>query len=74
MQNIISRLGTEEFARLRIGIGAPPPEWDVADYVLSKFKSEEQPEMNAAITRAAAAVAAWTREGIEHCMTQYNAK
>jgi PTH1 family peptidyl-tRNA hydrolase len=74
LQDIIRRLGTEDFSRLRIGIGTPPPEWDVADYVLSKFTKEEQPELKAAVTRAAEAVAAWMREGIDHCMTKYNGK
>ena len=51
-----------------------PPEWDVADYVLSKFKKDEQPEIDAALDRAAEGVAAWTKEGLDYCMTQYNAK
>jgi PTH1 family peptidyl-tRNA hydrolase len=74
LADIIRRLGTEQVPRLRIGIGTPPPEWDVADYVLSKFKKDEQPEIEAAIALAAEAVAAWTREGIDFCMTKYNGK
>lgn len=73
LEDIIRRLGTDEFPRLRIGIGAPPPGRDVAGYVLSKFTNDEQPEIQAAITRATAAVATWVQQGVEHCMNQYNA-
>jgi PTH1 family peptidyl-tRNA hydrolase len=72
MEDIIRRLGSEEFARLRIGIGAPPEGWDWADYVLSKFSKEEIPEIEEVVGRAADAVALWAREGIEFCMNQYN--
>ena len=70
--DIIQRLGTEEFGRLRIGIGEPPPRWDAADYVLSKFKKEEIPEMEEAVRRAADAVAVWVDQGIDACMNQFN--
>jgi len=70
--DIIRRLGTEEFSRLRIGIGASPDQWDATDYVLSKFTRAEVPEIEEAVERAADAVAAWAREGIEHCMNRYN--
>lgn len=73
LDDIIRRLGTNEFSRLRIGIGPPPPNWDVADYVLSKFAKDEQPVMEQAATRAAEGAAAWIRDGIQYCMNQYNA-
>jgi len=72
MEDIIRRLGSEEFARLRMGIGAPPEGWDWADYVLSKFSKEEIAEIEEAVGKAADAVALWAREGIEFCMNQYN--
>src|SRR5699024_11909414 len=40
MKNIIAHLGTEKFPRIRVGIGAKPPEWDLADYVLAPFGRE----------------------------------
>ena len=73
LEDIIRRLGTEEFPRLRIGIGPPPQGRDVAGYVLSKFTKDEQPDIQAAITRAADAVSAWSQSGMQHCMNQYNA-
>jgi PTH1 family peptidyl-tRNA hydrolase len=72
LEDIIRRLGTEEFPRLRIGIGAPPPGWDPADYVLGRFTEQERPEIEESIRRAADAVADWAREGIQACMNRYN--
>ena len=72
LEDIIRRLGTEEFSRLRIGIGAAPEGWDWADYVLSKFTPDELPVIEQAVGLAADAVAVWAREGIEFCMNQYN--
>jgi peptidyl-tRNA hydrolase, PTH1 family len=72
LEDIIRRLGSEEFPRLRLGIGAAPEGWDWADYVLSKFAKEETPLMEQAVGLAADAVAVWVRDGIECCMNQYN--
>jgi len=72
LEDIIRRLGTEEFPRLRIGIGSPPEGWQGVDYVLSKFTREETEEIERAVQTAADAVACWAREGIAACMNQYN--
>jgi peptidyl-tRNA hydrolase, PTH1 family len=72
LEDIIRRLGTEEFARLRMGIGAAPEGRNWADYVLSKFATEELPDIERAVGLAADAVAVWARDGIEDCMNQYN--
>jgi PTH1 family peptidyl-tRNA hydrolase len=74
LQDIIRCLGTESVPRLRIGIGLPPENWDAADYVLSKFNEDEQPEMRAAIQRAADAATVWATGGIEPGMNQFNAE
>jgi len=73
LDDIVRRLGGEDFARLRIGIGAPPDGWDAADYVLGKFAKAERSEIDAAIWRAADAVVAWAHEGVESCMNRFNA-
>jgi PTH1 family peptidyl-tRNA hydrolase len=73
LQDIFRRLGTEQLARLRIGIGTPPEGWDPAAFVLSKFKQDEVDAIQQAIARAADAAAHWVRAGIQSCMNQYNA-
>lgn len=72
LEDIIRRLGTEDFPRLRIGIGAAPENWNWADYVLSKFGKDEIPLMEQAVARAVEAVVVWARDGVEACMNQYN--
>lgn len=72
LADIIRCLGTEEFPRLRIGIGVPPENWEGRDFVLSKFTKDEQPEMQIAVVRAAEAVECWATEGIAACMNQFN--
>ncbi|NIP85814.1 MAG: aminoacyl-tRNA hydrolase [Planctomycetales bacterium] len=72
LADVIRALGHQNFARLRIGIGSPPPHWDAADYVLSRFGGGEQEERGAAVGRAADAVEVWATAGIGPCMNQYN--
>ena len=72
LDDIIRRLGGDDVARLRIGIGSPPNGWDPADYVLGKFNKVERPEIDAAVWRAADAVAVWVCRGIDECMSKYN--
>ena len=73
LEDVIRRLGTEEFARLRIGIGAPPAGRDVTGYVLGRFTSEERAELEPALDKAADAVVAWALQGIADAMSQFNA-
>lgn len=72
LADVIRCLGTEMLPRMRIGIGPPPPEWDVADYVLSKFKKEEKKEIDALTSTAVEALADWVEHGVEYCMNRYN--
>jgi len=53
LRDIMQRLGTGNFRRLRIGIGRPPGAMDAADYVLATFRPEEFEAVNAAVDRAA---------------------
>jgi len=73
LDDILKRLGTDQVARLRVGIGAPPPGWDAADYVLGRFTSDESDLIRTAVGRAAEAVADWVGGGIELAMNKYNA-
>jgi peptidyl-tRNA hydrolase, PTH1 family len=72
LEDVIGRLATEEFSRLRIGIGAPPEGWDAVGFVLGKLSKEEKAEIDQAVSRAADAVGCWARDGIESCMNRYN--
>ncbi len=72
LEDIINRLATEDFPRLRIGVGTAPEGWAWADYVLSKFNPGELPVVKTAIELAADAAAVWVREGVDICMNQYN--
>ncbi len=72
LEDILQRLGSDNFPRLRIGIGAPPEGWDATGFVLGKFAAEEKDEIARAVSRAADAVLVWAREGVESCMNQYN--
>jgi PTH1 family peptidyl-tRNA hydrolase len=74
LQDILRCLGSDEFARLRIGIGTPPAGWDAAAFVLSKFAPDELAPIEAAIQRAANAAADWVDYGIQYCMNRYNAE
>ena len=72
MRSILARLGTEEFPRVRIGVGRPPAGWQLADYVLSRFSGEEREAVNGAIERASTALAAIMQGGAEAAMSRYN--
>jgi peptidyl-tRNA hydrolase, PTH1 family len=72
LQDIIRRLGTDEFPRLRIGVGSPPANWDAANFVLSKFTEGERKTMDGAVATAVQALQDWVSHGIEFCMNQYN--
>ena len=72
LRDIRNHLGTDEYARLRIGIDSPG-ESDAADYVLSRFRPSEKPVIEEAVQVAGEAVICWARNGVEACMNRYNA-
>jgi PTH1 family peptidyl-tRNA hydrolase len=71
--SIIAALGTENFNRLRIGIGADKSAV-LRDYVLSRFTASEKRLLGEVIDKAAEAVGVWIQEGIETAMNKYNTK
>jgi PTH1 family peptidyl-tRNA hydrolase len=73
LQNIIDRLGGNEFARLRIGIGSAAPGTAVA-HVLGDFAKNEKSVIAAALGRAAEAVECWLDKGVNEAMNRYNVK
>lgn len=74
IKNIIAHLGTQEFPRVKVGVGAKPPKMDLKDYVLSRFSKGEQEQMDQAFTEAAKAVAVMITEGPERAMNQFNTR
>lgn len=72
MQSIIERLGTQEFARLRLGIGRPPGRMDAAAYVLQDFGRAESELLPALLERAADAVLSFIKDGLVTAMNLYN--
>lgn len=72
IQSIIDALGSQAFARLRIGIGRPAGE-DPVDYVLSDFTLDERIEIERALDRALEAIHTWLAEGIQAAMNACNA-
>jgi peptidyl-tRNA hydrolase, PTH1 family len=71
LRNIQDHLGSDAYARLRIGVGQPTP-GDAVDFVLSRFKPGERPAVEDAVTLAIQAVVVWVRQGIEACMNKFN--
>ena len=74
LANILTRLGSDAIARLRIGIGTPPPPMAPMDFVLSRFTRSEEPQIAQAIERAAEAVELWAAGGVQQCMNRFNAE
>lgn len=74
IKNIISHLGTQEFPRIKVGIGNKPEGWDLADYVLSKYSKAEQEALEEAADGVVGAVKLMLVDDIEAAMNRYNAK
>lgn len=74
MKSIIEHLGTQEFMRIKIGVGEKPTGWDLADYVLGHFPKEERKLVEESISDCAKAVLMILTEGIEPAMNEYNRK
>ena len=73
LKDIIAKLGTDAFPRIRIGVGAPPhPDYDMADWVLSSFKNQDAEDMLAAAERAAQAAQCYITQGAERAMNRFN--
>jgi peptidyl-tRNA hydrolase, PTH1 family len=72
LKSIIERLGTQEFPRLRLGVGRGDARRDLADHVLSKFEPPERAGLETFITRAADAAEMFAVDGIGKVMNTYN--
>ena len=73
LKDIIAKLGTDAFPRIRIGVGAPPhPDYDMADWVLSSFKNQDAEDMLASAERAAQAAQCYITQGADRAMNRFN--
>jgi len=72
MRSIIEALGSQDFPRLRVGIGRPPGRMDPADYVLQDPSPEEEELFDQVCDRVAEAIHCWLTEGITLAMSRYN--
>lgn len=75
MRSILGQVGAPQFPRIRVGVGAKPEGWDLADWVLSRYAvREEQDAMAEAFNRAADCVEMWLKKGIDEAMQHFNQK
>ena len=73
LKNIISHLHTDQFPRIRLGVGAKPhPDYDMADWVLGKPQGDDRKNIDEAIKKAAQAVECYIKEGPQKAMGKFN--
>lgn len=73
LKSVIARLGTDQFPRIRLGVGDKPhPDYDMADWVLSTFKGQDAADMELVAKKAADAVECYITEGADRAMNRFN--
>ncbi|MBD5117915.1 MAG: aminoacyl-tRNA hydrolase [Clostridiales bacterium] len=73
LKSIIQHLGSDQFPRLKVGVGGKPhPDYDMADWVLGKLQGEDKKVMDEAVKRAADAVECFLRDGPQKAMNRFN--
>lgn len=73
LKSVIQHLGTDQFPRLKVGVGGKPhPDYDMADWVLGKLQGEDKKVMDGAVKRAADAVECLLRDGPQKAMNHFN--
>ena len=72
LKSLQQHLGTPDYVRVRFGVGRPPPMWEGADWVLAKFSSEEEEQLQSLVPQAADAAVAALLEGPVLAMNRYN--
>lgn len=74
IKSIIAHLGIDEFKRIKVGVGNKPEGYDLADYVLSRFKKEDEDVIRESIKKSSEAVKTIIKDGMESAMNIYNKK
>lgn len=72
LASVIEKIGTGDFARLRLGIGSRDNQGDLSDYVLARFEKKEEPEVRKMLKGAVAAIEMWVGAPIDKCMSRFN--
>jgi PTH1 family peptidyl-tRNA hydrolase len=72
LQSIVNALGTEKFARLRLGIGRPPGRMGTSNYVLQDFKTEDMDMIELMLDRSVDIIETWMKDGVVLAMSRYN--
>lgn len=73
LKSVIARLGTDQFPRIRLGVGDKPhPDYDMADWVLSAFKGQDAADMELVAKKAADAVECYITESADRAMNKFN--
>ena len=73
LKSIITHLGTDQFPRLKIGVGGKPhPDYDMADWVLGQLQGQDKKTMEDAVARAAQAAECLVQDGPEKAMNRFN--
>lgn len=74
IKSIIARCGTQNFMRVKVGVGEKPEGWDLADHVLGHFSDEDSKLVREAIDDAIGAIVMMSRGDVDQAMNNYNAK
>jgi peptidyl-tRNA hydrolase, PTH1 family len=72
LESVEAALGSRDFSRLRIGVGAAPSSAELKEHVLEPFSAAEQPMADEAVGHAADAVECWAAEGLQAAMNRFN--
>lgn len=74
IKSIIARCGTQNFMRVKVGVGEKPEGWDLADHVLGHFSDEDSRLVREAVDDAVGAIVMMSRGDVDQAMNNYNAK
>lgn len=74
IKSIIQHLGTQNFQRIKIGVGEKPKNWDLADYVLSRFSKEDRATVDESLNKVVHAASLIVQGEIDEAMNLYNKK
>ena len=74
MKSMVNCLNSEDFSRIRVGIGRPSGEYDRIDYVIGQIDEEERKTLEKGQNEAVQAIKFWIKDGIDNTMNKYNIK